>query len=54
MARRPNQTLRTNKALARDTLSDLGLHRGAGDENRTRTISLGICEVGTPDVLSRR
>ncbi|EHM25141.1 hypothetical protein SPW_6466 [Streptomyces sp. W007] len=27
-----------NKAL----VSDQGLHRGAGDENRTRALSLGI------------
>ncbi|MCX4731150.1 hypothetical protein [Streptomyces sp. NBC_01363] len=27
---------------ARGEVSDQGLHRGAGDENRTRTLSLGI------------
>jgi integrase len=31
----------TTKAQAGGTVSDLGLRRGAGDENRTRTISLG-------------
>jgi len=35
----------TNKAQARRTTSDPGLHGGAGDGNRTRTISLGIKRV---------
>jgi len=29
--------------------ADLGLHVGAGDENRTRTISLGIRPIGASD-----
>jgi len=29
--------------------ADLGLHSGAGDENRTRTISLGIQQIGAFD-----
>jgi hypothetical protein len=30
-------------------LADLAFHRGAGDENRTRTISLGIRPIGASD-----
>jgi hypothetical protein len=41
MARGPMKAPRTTKAQARDTVSDPGLHMRAGDENRTRTISLG-------------
>jgi hypothetical protein len=29
--------------------ADLGFHSGAGDENRTATISLGIRQIGAPD-----
>jgi hypothetical protein len=40
----------TTMAQARDTVSDLGLHIGAGDGNRTRTISLGIQQIGVSDL----
>jgi hypothetical protein len=30
---------------ALEPISGLGFHRGAGDGNRTRTISLGICAI---------
>jgi hypothetical protein len=39
---RGRETSRMIKAQVRDTSSDLGLHMGAGDGNRTRTISLGM------------
>jgi hypothetical protein len=44
------------KAQAGHTVSDLGLHIGAGDGNRTRTISLGISTIhaATQPDLRRR
>ena len=39
----------TSMTQARDIASDLGLHIGAGDGNRTRTISLGIRSIGASD-----
>jgi hypothetical protein len=38
----PHANKRT-KVRALHLSPDLGLNRGAGDENRTRTVSLGIC-----------
>jgi hypothetical protein len=43
----------TSMTQARDIASDLGLHIGAGDGNRTRTISLGIHPSGPLTVLTR-
>jgi hypothetical protein len=40
MARGPLQPLKRPKVQRSETLSDLDLYVGAGDGNRTRTISL--------------
>jgi hypothetical protein len=45
MARDPFQLLNDRRSSVRKNLSDLDLYVGAGDGNRTRTISLGICPV---------
>jgi hypothetical protein len=37
------------KIVTPQMYADLGLHIGAGDENRTRTISLGIRQIGASD-----
>ena len=42
------------KAQAGDTSSDLGLLMGAGDGNRTRTISLGMIVTVSLDLPKRR
>ena len=39
----------TSMTQARDIACDLGLHIGAGDGDRTRTISLGIRPIGASD-----
>jgi hypothetical protein len=40
--------------LVPDTVSDLGLHRRAGDGNRTRTVSLGMSErLGRCQLIGR-
>jgi hypothetical protein len=46
---------RSREAYAeREDAYDLVFYLGAGDENRTRTISLGISEVGAREVPNRR
>ena len=46
----------TSERVMSGVHADLGLHIGAGDENRTRTISLGICcitAVSSPELPIR-
>ena len=45
MARKTNYDPGMTEAQTGDSLTDLGRTLGAGDENRTRTISLGSAAV---------
>jgi hypothetical protein len=45
MARKINDDSHEVSERAREPGSDLRVYVGAGDGNRTRTISLGICDV---------
>jgi hypothetical protein len=54
MARKIHNRLGATKAQAGVYSPGLGLRTGAGDENRTRTISLGMSEhVGCYQVIRR-
>jgi hypothetical protein len=48
-----SQTTKRPRAQCSESSSDLGLYVGAGDENRTRTISLGMSAAGSTDLRSR-